>query len=62
MAPGAPRKYGEALTMKYLHAIAERIDARGAGANWDDFARMNPDLLAWPPLNSVNKPVETASS
>ncbi len=38
--------YHETITHAYFFLIRERM-ARGAGAEWDEFARDNADLFAW---------------
>jgi len=43
-ANGAPQKYDDALTCRYLASIAERM--RGE-ASWEEFAAANPELLKW---------------
>jgi hypothetical protein len=43
-ANGAPQKYDDALTCRYLALIASRM--RGE-SSFDDFAASNPDLLVW---------------
>jgi len=45
-AAGAPQKYDDALTRRYMARIAERMNGE---ASWDEFATANPDLLSWPP-------------
>jgi hypothetical protein len=45
-ARGKPRRYHETITYAYFFLIRERI-VRSGGADWDEFARRNPDLLAW---------------
>jgi hypothetical protein len=45
-AAGAPQKYDDGLTRRYLALIDERI--RGE-TSWEEFARRNPSLLVWPP-------------
>jgi hypothetical protein len=43
-ANGAPQKYDDALTCRYLALIAGQM--RGE-TSFDDFAAANPDLLVW---------------
>ena len=43
-AAGAPQKYDDALTCRYLAAIAARM--RGE-ASWEEFTAANPELLVW---------------
>jgi hypothetical protein len=45
-ARGKPRRYHEKITYAYFFLIRERV-ARFGGTEWDEFARRNPDLLAW---------------
>ena len=40
--------YHETITWAYLLLIRERME-RGQQGSWSDFARANPDLLAWKP-------------
>jgi len=47
-AAGAPQKYDEAITRRYILLIHQRMEATEA-AGWDEFAGANPDLLTWPP-------------
>jgi hypothetical protein len=48
-AQGKPDLYHETITWAYLLLIRERM-ARGSTAqSWDNFARLNPDLLTWKP-------------
>lgn len=48
-AQGAPGLYHETITWSFFFLIQERR-ARGAdGEDWEEFARRNPDLLAWKP-------------
>ena len=44
-AAGAPQKYDEAVTRRYLDLIHDRI---GPAQEWDAFAEGNPDLFVWP--------------
>jgi hypothetical protein len=41
-----PQLYHETITHAYFFLIRERM-ARGAGSDWDEFTRSNPDLLKW---------------
>lgn len=43
-----PGLYHETITHAYFFLIRERM-ARGATADWEEFARENPDLLQWKP-------------
>ena len=45
-ARGKPDRYHETITHAYFFLIRERL-ARCAPADWDAFARANPDLLTW---------------
>jgi hypothetical protein len=45
-AAGAPQKYDDALTRRYMALIDARM---GGETSWDEFARANPDLLVWRP-------------
>jgi hypothetical protein len=45
-ARGKTQLYNETITCAYLFLIRERM-ARSEGADWEDFARHNPDLLIW---------------
>jgi hypothetical protein len=40
--------YHETITHAYFFLIRERM-VRSGTAQWDDFARQNPDLLQWKP-------------
>jgi hypothetical protein len=43
---GKPQLYHETITHAYFFLIRERM-ARTATSGWDDFARINSDLLLW---------------
>jgi len=45
-ARGKTQLYNETITCAYLFLIRERM-ARSGAADWEEFARQNPDLLAW---------------
>ena len=45
-ARGKPQLYHETITHAYFFLIRERM-ARVEGADWEEFARSNPDLLTW---------------
>lgn len=45
-ARGKTQLYNETITCAYLFLIRERM-ARCEGADWEEFARQNPDLLIW---------------
>ena len=45
-AAGAPQKYDDALTRRYMAMIGARMNGE---TSWDEFASANPDLLLWPP-------------
>lgn len=46
-AAGAPQKYDEAITRRYILLIHQRMEAVEA-AGWEEFAHANEDLLVWP--------------
>ena len=48
-AQGKPDLYHETITTAYLLLINERLDDGGREADWEEFARRNPDLLTWKP-------------
>ena len=43
---GKTQLYHETITYSYFFLIRERV-ARSDGADWEEFARQNPDLLQW---------------
>jgi hypothetical protein len=45
-ARGKSQLYNETITCAYFFLIRERM-ACCAGAEWEEFARQNPDLLIW---------------
>jgi hypothetical protein len=45
-ARGKTQLYNETITCAYFFLIRERM-ARCEAADWDRFARQNPDLLTW---------------
>jgi hypothetical protein len=45
-ARGKTNLYHETITHAYFFLIRERM-ARSSVVGWDDFARLNPDLLRW---------------
>jgi hypothetical protein len=45
-ARGKAQLYNETITCAYLFLIRERM-ARCEGADWEEFARRNPELLVW---------------
>ena len=45
-ARGKTQLYNETITCAYLFLIRERM-ARSEAADWEEFHRQNPDLLAW---------------
>src|ERR1700722_5805383 len=45
-ARGKPQLYNETITCAYFFLIRERM-ANGEGADWEEFAQRNPDLLVW---------------
>ncbi|MGB0006658.1 MAG: hypothetical protein WBP97_06180 [Candidatus Sulfotelmatobacter sp.] len=46
VANGKPQLYNETITCAYFFLIRERI-ARDGVRDWQEFARLNPDLLTW---------------
>lgn len=46
IARGKPQLYHQTITHAYFFLINERM-ARCEGADWEEFARLNPDLLVW---------------
>jgi hypothetical protein len=46
-AHGKPELYHETITWAYVFLIRERMARAGTNQSWDEFARNNPDLLAW---------------
>ena len=44
---GKPQLYHQTITWAYLLLIRERMARAGKKQSWEDFARDNPDLLAW---------------
>jgi hypothetical protein len=46
-AHGKPQLYHETITWAYILLIKERMVRAGKDQTWDEFARDNPDLLAW---------------
>ena len=45
-ARGKAQLYNETITCAYIFLIRERM-ARSEGAEWEEFASRNPDLLLW---------------
>jgi hypothetical protein len=45
-AQGKTQLYNETITFAYLFLIRERM-ARSPGSDWEEFARLNPDLFIW---------------
>jgi hypothetical protein len=45
-ARGKTQLYNETITCAYFFLIRERM-SRCEGADWEEFARRNPDLLTW---------------
>ena len=45
-ARGKTQLYNETITCAYIFLIRERM-ARSEGAEWEEFASRNPDLLLW---------------
>jgi hypothetical protein len=48
-AAGKPERYHETITWAYLLLINERMERGGRDRPWEEFARLNPDLLRWKP-------------
>src|SRR5258706_7485657 len=46
IARGKTQLYNETITCAYFFLIRERM-AGCEGADWEEFARQNPDLLVW---------------
>jgi hypothetical protein len=46
IANGKPQLYNETVTCAYFFLIRERM-ARDEVTDWEEFARLNPDLLTW---------------
>ena len=44
-AAGRPKRYHETITVAYLALIQQHLDERGPADSWDEFARLNPELL-----------------
>jgi hypothetical protein len=42
-----PHLYHQTITWAYVFLIQERMARAGKKQSWDEFARDNPDLLAW---------------
>jgi hypothetical protein len=47
-ARGKTQLYHETITHAYFFLIRERM-ARCGSVNWEEFARLSPDLLVWKP-------------
>jgi hypothetical protein len=45
-ARGKSQLYNETITLAYFFLIRERM-SRFPGADWEEFAGVNPDLLVW---------------
>ena len=43
-AAGAPQKYDDALTRRYLDRIHQNMNGE---RSWEEFAEANPELLVW---------------
>ena len=54
--------YHETITWAYVALIHERVERRPA-AHWEEFCRLNPDLLSWRPsiLDRYYRPETLAS-
>ena len=48
-AAGKADRYHETVTWAYLLLINERMERTGREVSWAEFARLNPELLAWRP-------------
>jgi hypothetical protein len=46
-AHGKPQLYHETITWAFIFLIRERMARAGKKQSWEEFARSNPDLLAW---------------
>lgn len=46
IANGKPHLYNDTITCAYFFLIRERM-ARDVPTDWQEFARLNPDLLNW---------------
>jgi len=59
---GKPGLYHETITWAYVALIHERIERRPA-SDWEEFCRLNPDLLTWRPsiLDRYYRPETLAS-
>ena len=59
---GKTMLYHETITWAYVALIHERMEQR-PGLSWDDFCRLNPDLLTWKPsiLDRYYQPETLAS-
>jgi hypothetical protein len=59
---GKTMLYHETITWAYVALIHERMEQR-PGLGWDDFCRLNPDLLTWKPsiLDRYYQPETLAS-
>jgi hypothetical protein len=59
---GKTTLYHETITWAYVALIHERMEQR-PGLGWDDFCRLNPDLLTWKPsiLDRYYQPETLAS-
>ena len=48
-AAGRPNLYHETITCAYVFLVNERLARTDPGASWEEFARLNGDLLTWRP-------------
>ena len=48
-AAGQADRYHATVTWAYLLLINERMERSGRALPWTEFARLNPELLAWRP-------------
>ena len=44
---GKTHLYNETITCAYFFLICERMARQAAAIDWEEFARLNPDLLTW---------------
>jgi hypothetical protein len=47
-AHGKSGRYHETITWAFMFLIRERMESSPSHADWQNFARHNPDLLDWP--------------
>lgn len=62
-AAGQADRYHETVTWAYLLLINERMERSGRTLEWTEFARLNPELLAWrPSILEAYYPAEVLAS